>query len=134
MIDQLHAFASAAEAEAAFPRPLDDDGNAINAPCWHSGAALVMPVTVFVLSGDAVKPAPGTWIGVSCAPADADALWDLPSAKIEMRRPKGGPEFWSDRITRHRMSKKFEGGLRGVSPMFPPGYIFPDWPETPEEV
>ncbi len=129
MIDQLHAFDSPEAANAAFPRPLDDDGNPINAPCWMHGGATVLPLTVFVMEGDTVRPSTETWIGLSCLEAGADTWWGLPSARVELSRPANEPEFWLTRVTRSRLPPEAASTVMGASPQFGPGYTFPAWPE-----
>jgi hypothetical protein len=128
MIDQLHAFDSPEAANAAFPRPLDDDGNPINAPCWMIDGATVLPLTVFVMDGDTVRPSTETWIGLSCLETDADALWALPSAQVELSRPNK-PTFWTECVTRSRVPAEAASAVMGVSPMFSgSAYLFPEWP------
>ncbi len=129
MIDQLHSFASQAAADAVFPRPLDDDGQPINLPCWMHGGATVLPLTVFVMDGGTVRPSTETWIGLSCLEADADRWWNTPSARVELSRPEAAPEFWLTRVTRSRLPPEAAGTVMGASPQFGPGYTFPAWPE-----
>jgi len=128
MLDQLHRFASAYEAENAFPRPLDDDGQQINAPCWMAGTATVMPVTVFVMDNGAVRPSVEVWYGVSVPDEDANMFWDMASAAVELR-PPGGSAFWTDQVTRARIDAATASAVMGVSPTFAGrGYTFPEWP------
>ncbi len=129
MIDQLHAFDSAEAANAAFPRPLDDDGQSMSVPCWMIDGATVLPLTVYVMDGDTVRPSTEVWIGLSCSEADADKWWALPSARVELSRPEQSPEFWLTRVTRSRLPPEAATTVMGASPQFGPGYTFPAWPE-----
>ncbi len=128
MIDQLHAFDSPEAANAAFPRPLDDEGKLINAPCWMIDGATVLPLTVFVMDGGTVRPSTETWIGLSCSEADADRWWSTASARAELSRP-AKPTFWTDCVTRSRVPAEAASAVMGVSPMFSGSeYTFPAWP------
>ena len=133
MLDQLHRFETAADAEAAFPRPVDDEGNPIAAPCWMAGAATVMPVTVFVLDNGTVRLSVEVWYGVSMPDDDADMFWDMASAAVELR-PPGGPAFWTTCVTRARIDAATASVVMGVSPTFAGrGYTFPEWPSEVAE-
>lgn len=128
MIDQLHEFATQTEADAAFPRSLDDDGNPIQAPCWTDGTATIMPLTVFVLDGETVRPSASVWLGLSCREEHADDWWSKPSARVELSRPEDKPEFWLTRVTRSQLPAEAAVTVMGASPQFGPGYSFPEWP------
>lgn len=132
MIDQLHAFDSQAAADAAFPRPRGDDGQPLNVPCWtiDDGKVSILPLTVFVMDGDTVRPSTETWIGLSCLEADADRWWNTPSARVELSRPNK-PTFWTECVTRSRVPAEAATAVMGVSPMFSGSeYTFPAWPVT----
>jgi hypothetical protein len=133
MIDQLHAFPDAEAANAAFPLPLDDEGNPINAPCWLHDGATILPLTVYTMVEGAVVPSGETWIGLSCKPADADTWWALPSARVELVRPAREPEFWLDQVTRSNLPPEAATTVMGASPQFGLGYTFPAWPEVDPE-
>ena len=133
MIDQLHAFDSPEAANAAFPRPLDDEGKLINVPCWMLDGATVLPLTVFVMVEGAVVSSDEVWIGLSCTSADADTWWALPSARVELSRPVSQPEFWLTRVTRSHLPPEAATTVMGASPQFGPGYLFPEWPDTDTE-
>jgi len=133
MIDQLHEFATQAEAAAAFPRPVDEDGNPIQAPCWIIGTATILPLTVFVLRDGAVVPSDSVWIGLSCLNEHADEWWNTASARVEFSRPESEPEFWLTRITRSRLPAEAAQTVMGASPQFGPGYTFPAWPDPPSD-
>lgn len=136
MKDQLHRFASASAAEAAFPRPLDDDGQPIRADAWtvDDGQTSVLPLTVFVMDAGKVRPSTEVWVGVSTGDqAKADALWALPSAAVELAMP-AEPTFWTGCVTRSRLPAEVGATVMGVSPLFAGrAYLFPEWPGEDEE-
>lgn len=112
--DQLHRFSTEAERDAAFPRPLDEEGNPIAAPCWLSGGATVMPVQVLVRDGEDIRPSADFWIGL--ATTDPDSWW-TPSCAAELLRPEQ-PAHWLSCVTRSRLSPEQASPVVGVSPMF----------------
>lgn len=124
MMDQLHSFATEAERDAAFPRPLDDEGNPMAVPCWMIGDATVMPVEILLWNGTEVVRSASFWMGV--AGTNLDAFW-LPSCAVELARPDE-PTPWLQCVKRSRLTPEQAAPVVGVSPMFAgSAYVFPSY-------
>ncbi|MCA0404844.1 MAG: hypothetical protein LCH39_01660 [Proteobacteria bacterium] len=129
MIDQLHAYPDQATAEAAFPRPDGEDA----AVCWLVGTATVMPVTILLAGPEGPVAQPDYWLGVSlpAASPEADALWSLPSAQVELARAEGEPTHWLTCVTRSRVAPEVVAAVVGVTPLFAgSSYVFASLAKT----
>ena len=121
--DQLHRFSTEAERNAAFPRPLDEQGQPTAAPCWLVNGATIMPVQILVQDGETIRASTDFWVGV--ATTDPDPWWAMPSCAVELARPDE-PTPWLACVTRSRLAPEQAGPVRGVSPVFAgSAYVFP---------
>jgi len=73
MIDHILVYPTIAARDAAWPAPVDQDGNPTHAPSWTDAGRDVMPArivharAVYDVEGDLVSPevvAPGAWLVV----------------------------------------------------------------------
>lgn len=117
MLDQLHTFPDTEVAKKIFPRPLDDEGNLTNPPCWMIGDSTIIPVTVMVKTDTGVKPSSTVWYGVSCPEKDSDYFWSLPTAVVELKRPDSLTN-WVECVTRSKLTEEESEGVAFVTPVF----------------
>lgn len=90
MIDHILLYADDAARNAAWPVPVDLDGNPMAAPSWTDGERSVMPTRIvharatYGAEGDILTPevaAPGSYLVIRTASRDAD-LESLPECII----------------------------------------------------